>query len=84
MYHGGAKRLNCVLLERTWAFLHSSTLPRFLWEEVVKHTVWLKNRTATCAFLNSQIFYGSMDIFLFSPIKSLYYSFLPTIYLDYI
>ena len=52
MYNGVAERLNCVLLEHTWAFLHSSTLPKFLWGEAVKHAVWLKNRMATHALLN--------------------------------
>jgi hypothetical protein len=46
-YNGVAKQLNRVLLEGTRAFLHSSTLPKFLWGEAVKHAVWLKNRTAT-------------------------------------
>ena len=44
MYNGVVERLNCVLLELTQAFLHSSTLPKILWGEAVKHAVWLKNR----------------------------------------
>ena len=53
-YNGVAERLNRVLLECTQAFLHSSTLPKFLWGEAVKHTVWLKNRTATRALPNGK------------------------------
>lgn len=47
--NGIAKRLNCTLLERIRAMLHSSGLPRQLWAEAVRHTVWLKNRTSTRA-----------------------------------
>ena len=39
-YNRVAERLNCVLLERTQAFLHSSALLKFIWGEAVKHTVW--------------------------------------------
>ena len=53
-YNGVAERLNCVLLECTHVFLHSSALPKFLWGEAVKHTVWLKNRMATCALPNGK------------------------------
>jgi hypothetical protein len=38
----------------TWAFLHSSVLPKFLWGEAVKHAIWLKNRMATCALPNGK------------------------------
>ena len=54
VYNGVAERLNCVLLECTQAFLHSSTLPKFLWGETVKYTIWLKNKTATCTLPNSK------------------------------
>ena len=54
VYNRVAERLNHVLLERMWGFPHSSALPKFLWEEAVKHTVWLKNRTATCTLLNGK------------------------------
>ena len=53
-YDGVAERLNCVLLECTHVFLHSSALPKFLWGEAVKHTIWLKNRMVTCALLNGK------------------------------
>jgi hypothetical protein len=29
--------------------LHSSGLPKFLWEEAVKHAIYLKNHTSTIA-----------------------------------
>ena len=48
------KGLNCVLLECTRAFLHPSTLPKFLWGEAVKHAIWLKNRTVTRTLPNSK------------------------------
>ena len=48
-YNEVAERLNCVLLECTWAFPHSSALLKFLWGEAIKHTIWLKNRMATHA-----------------------------------
>ena len=53
-YNRVAERLNCVLLEHTQAFFHSSVLPKLLWGEVVKHTIWLKNRTATCTLPNGK------------------------------
>ena len=56
-YNRVAERLNCILLERTWAFLHSSALPKFLWGEAVKHTVWLKNRMAARALPNGKTLY---------------------------
>ena len=31
--------------ERAHALLLSSGLPRFLWEEAMKHTTWLQDRT---------------------------------------
>ena len=31
--------------ERACALLFQSRLPRFLWEEAMKHTTWLQNRT---------------------------------------
>ena len=48
-YNGVAEQLNCTLLEKTWAMLHSSGLLKNLWGEAIKHAVWLKNRTATKA-----------------------------------
>ena len=38
-----------MLIEQIWAFTHSSGLPKFLWGEALRHAMWLKNRTATCA-----------------------------------
>ena len=47
--NGVAKYLNQTLLEWTHAMLHSSSLLKYLWGQCIKHTVWLKNRTFTCA-----------------------------------
>jgi transposase InsO family protein len=44
-----AERLNRTLLEKVRAMLHESGLPKALWGEAVRHTVWLKNRTPTKA-----------------------------------
>ena len=35
--------------ERAHAPLISSSLPHFLWEEVMNHTTWLQNQTPACA-----------------------------------
>jgi transposase InsO family protein len=45
--NGVAKWLNRTLLERIQAFMHTSGLPKTLWGEGLRHTTWLKNRTAT-------------------------------------
>ena len=45
--NGVAKRLNCTLLERVHAMLHSAQLPKNLWGEALAHNVWLKNHTST-------------------------------------
>ena len=47
--NGVAECLNRTLLERICAFAHGSGLPKSLWGEALRHAVWLKNRTATCA-----------------------------------
>ena len=47
-YNGMSEQLNQMLLEQTWALLHSSKLPKNLWGETITHVVWLKNRTSTC------------------------------------
>jgi transposase InsO family protein len=47
--NGIAERLNRTLLERIRAFSHDSGLPKSLWGEALRHTCWLKNRTATRA-----------------------------------
>ena len=46
-HNGVAKRLNCTLVECVCTVLHVSGLPKFLWGEVLLHTVWVKNRSAT-------------------------------------
>ena len=43
-YNRVAERLNHVLLECTWAFLHSSALPKFCWGEAVKYTIWVEEQ----------------------------------------
>jgi transposase InsO family protein len=48
-HNGVAESLNRRVLERVWAVLHHSSLPKFLWGEAVLHAVWLKNQTSTCA-----------------------------------
>ena len=48
-HNGIAERLNHTLLEKVRAMLHESGLPRMLWGEAVRHTIWLKNRTPTKA-----------------------------------
>ena len=52
-YNGVAKCLNRTLLEQTCVLLHSSKLPKNLWGEEINHSVWLKNRTTTCALPSS-------------------------------
>ena len=47
--NGVAERLNCTLLERVRAFTHESGLPKTLWGKALRHVIWLKNHTATCA-----------------------------------
>ena len=47
--NGVAEDFNPMLLEWTCAMLHSSGLPKYLWGECIKHAVWLKNSTSTCA-----------------------------------
>ena len=45
--NGVAERGMRTRAERARALLLSSGLPRFLWEEAMKHTTWLQNRTPT-------------------------------------
>ena len=45
--NGTAKRGMRMQAEQARALLISSGLPRFLWEEAMKHTTWLQNRTPT-------------------------------------
>jgi IS30 family transposase len=47
--NGVAEHLNCTILEKVRAMLHSSGQPKFLWGEAARHAVWLKNRTPTKA-----------------------------------
>jgi len=47
--NGVAECLNCTLLERIRAFTYKNGLPKSLWGKGLRHTLWLKNRTATCA-----------------------------------
>jgi len=42
-----AEQLNHTLLERIQAFVHTSGLPKTLWGEGLRHTIWLKNWIAT-------------------------------------
>jgi hypothetical protein len=42
-----AEWLNHTLLKRIHAFAHTSSLPKTLWGEGLRHATWLKNRTAT-------------------------------------
>ena len=46
--------------ERACALLIQSGLPRFLWEEAMKHTTWLQNRTPARA-LDSQTPYEAIN-----------------------
>ena len=54
--NGIAKCGMCTCAEHTQALLLASGLPRFLWEEVMKHVTWLQNHTPTHA-INSKIPY---------------------------
>jgi hypothetical protein len=47
--NGVAERGMRTRAERARALLLSSGLPRFLWEEAMKHTTWLQNRTPASA-----------------------------------
>jgi hypothetical protein len=44
--NGVAEWLNRTLLERIQAFTHTSSLPKTLWGEGLRHATWLKNQTA--------------------------------------
>ena len=48
-YNGVSECLNWTFLECTCTLLHSSKLPKNLWEEAINHVTLLKNRTSTCA-----------------------------------
>ena len=52
-HNGVAESLNRRLLERTRAVLHHSDLPKNLWAEALRNSVWLKNRTSTKALPNN-------------------------------
>jgi|SRR5882724_8447553 len=45
--NGVVEWLNCTLLEKMHAMLHSAQLPKHLWEEALMHTTWLKYCTST-------------------------------------
>ena len=47
--NGIAECGNQMWAEQAHAMLISSGLPWFLWEEAMKHSAWLQNRTPTCA-----------------------------------
>jgi len=47
--NGTAERGMRMRAKRAQALLLASGLPRFLWEEAMKHTTWLQNRTPTRA-----------------------------------
>jgi hypothetical protein len=36
-------------------------LPKYLWGEAIKHAVWLKDRTSTCALPNKTPFEAATD-----------------------
>src|SRR6266852_1819297 len=44
--NGIAERLNRTLLERIHALMHTTALPKMLWDEALRHAAWLKNRMA--------------------------------------
>ena len=46
-HNGMAERLNCTLVERVCAMLHTSALPKNLWGEAIMHATWLKNCSST-------------------------------------
>jgi len=46
-YNGVAERFNRTAIEKVWALLHESRLPKFLWGEALQHVVYLKNHTWT-------------------------------------
>ena len=46
-HNGVAEHLNWTLIDKVWAMLHDSGLPKFLWAEATAHAVYLKNRMWT-------------------------------------
>ena len=48
-HSGVAERRNRTIQERVHALLHASGLPKYLWAEAARYTVWLLNRTTTKA-----------------------------------
>jgi len=48
-HNGIMEHLNCTLLECICALMHKRGLPRALWGKALRHSTWLKNRTATQA-----------------------------------
>ena len=48
-HNGVVESLNHRLVERVWAILHQSGLPKNLWGEATHFCIWLKNRTSTQA-----------------------------------
>jgi hypothetical protein len=47
--NGISKRGMCTRAEQAQALLISSGLPRYLWEEAMKHSMWLQDHTSTHA-----------------------------------
>jgi len=47
--NGVSKHLNHILLEHACTMLIMSDLPKFVWMESIRHSVWLKNWTSTHA-----------------------------------
>jgi hypothetical protein len=45
--NGVAEHLNHTIAKCVHAFTHTSSLPKTLWGEALRHATWLKNRTAT-------------------------------------
>jgi hypothetical protein len=48
-HSGVAEHRNRTIQERVRALLHASGLPRYLWTEAARHSVWMLNRTSTKA-----------------------------------
>ena len=49
LQNGVAERGMRTCAEQAHALLIASGLPHFLWEEAMRHTTWLQNRTPACA-----------------------------------
>jgi hypothetical protein len=69
-HNGVAESLNCRLVECTHTMRHQAGMLKNMWAEAIKHAIWLKICTSTCALGNTTPYeklYGEKPNFMDVP-----------------